>query len=84
MNLVIEHATPQQITIRLREGEVETSVTGWHTPSAVSALLAAVDAVTAGEGYAECFWPEPAHGSSADCWFWWKSRSPSNASHSRI
>lgn len=59
MNLVIEHATPQQITIRLREGEVETSVTGWHTPSAVSALLAAVDAVTAGEGYAECFWPEP-------------------------
>lgn len=59
MNVVIEQASPQQITIRLREGAIDTTVTGWHTARAVTALLTALDVVVAGEGYTECFWPEP-------------------------
>lgn len=59
MNVVIERANPQQIVIRLREGTIEATVTGWHTSRAVTALLTALEGVASGEGYAECFWPEP-------------------------
>ena len=59
MNVEIESATPQQLVIRLREGTVETTITGWHTSRAVTALMSALEVVSAGEGYAECFWPEP-------------------------
>ncbi|MCC7042804.1 MAG: hypothetical protein IT183_03015 [Acidobacteria bacterium] len=59
MNVVIERANPQQIVVRLREGTVEATVTGWHTSRAVTALLTALETVATGEGYAECFWPEP-------------------------
>ena len=65
MNVVIDSANPQQLTVRLREGAVEATVTGWHTSRAVTALLTALDVVAAGEGYAECFWPEPTGQ------FWW-------------
>ena len=51
MNVVIESANPQQIVVRLREGTIEASVTGWHTSRAVTSLLSALDA--------ECFWLEP-------------------------
>ena len=59
MNVVIEHVTPQQIAVQLREGESEATVTGWQTSRAVMALLTALEGVEAGEGYAECFWPGP-------------------------
>ena len=59
MNVVIESANPQNIVVRLREGAAEAAVTGWHTSRAVAALLTALDTVAAGEGRAECFWPEP-------------------------
>lgn len=59
MNVRIDSATPERIVVSLREGEIETSVTGWHTPRAVKSLLTALDIVGGGEGYAECFWPEP-------------------------
>ena len=59
MNLVIDSANAQNIVVRLREGAAETTVTGWFTSRAVTALLTALDGVAAGEGYAECFWPEP-------------------------
>lgn len=59
MNVQIETATSQQLSVRLREGDVETTVTGWNTPRAVTALLSALEIVEAAEGYGECFWPEP-------------------------
>lgn len=59
MNVVIERANPQQLVVRLREGTVEASVTGWNTSRAVTALMTALDIVAAGEGHSECFWPEP-------------------------
>lgn len=59
MNVEIENATPQQLVITLREGVVESTITGWHTSRAVTALMSALEVVAAGEGYAECFWPEP-------------------------
>jgi hypothetical protein len=59
VNVVIERANPQQIVVTLREGTTEATVTGWHTSRAVTALLTALEGVSNGEGYAECFWPEP-------------------------
>jgi hypothetical protein len=59
VNVQIDSATPQQIVVRLREGSLETTVTGWHTPRAVAALLSALEVVESAEGYGECFWPEP-------------------------
>lgn len=59
MNVKIESATPQQIVVRLREGTAEATVIGWHTPRAVAAFMSALEIVESGEGYAECFWPEP-------------------------
>jgi hypothetical protein len=59
VNVEIESATAQQIVIRLREGASETTVTGWHTSRAVTALMSALEMVAAADGYSECFWPEP-------------------------
>lgn len=59
MNVEIASVNPQQIVVRLREGAIDTTVTGWHTSRAVTALLTALEIVEAGEGYAECFWQEP-------------------------
>jgi hypothetical protein len=59
VNVLIDSATTEKIVISLREGAVETSVTGWNTARAVTALLSALEMVASGEGYAECFWAEP-------------------------
>lgn len=59
MNVAIEEVSPEQVTFSLREGDSVARVTGWHTQRAVMALVTALDVVVAGEGYAECFWPEP-------------------------
>ena len=59
MNVSIDRASPEQITFTLREGASTASVTGWHTERAVTALVTALEVVVAGDGYAECFWPEP-------------------------
>jgi len=59
VNVRIDSATSEQIVVCLREGTTETRVTGWHTDRAVRSLVAALDVVAGGDGYAECFWPEP-------------------------
>jgi hypothetical protein len=59
VNVLIDSATPECIVIRLREGTEEVTVTGWHTDRAVRSLLTALDTIAGGDGYAECFWPEP-------------------------
>jgi hypothetical protein len=59
VNVLIDSVTPEKIVLCLQEGTVKTSVTGWHTHRAVTALLSALEMVASGEGYAECFWPEP-------------------------
>jgi hypothetical protein len=59
VNVQIESVSPSQIAIRLREGDVQTTVSGWHTARAVAALTSALEVVEAAEGYAECFWGEP-------------------------
>lgn len=59
MNVHIDSVTPAQIVVRLREGDVETTVSGWNTGRAVAALVSALEVVESAEGYAECFWGEP-------------------------
>lgn len=58
MTLTIERPDTHRLVARLREGTVETEITGWRPEQSSADLLAALDAAEA-EGYGECFWPEP-------------------------
>lgn len=58
MTFSLEQPDPHRLVVHLREGEVETEVSGWNPAQSATHLLAALDAADA-EGYGECFWPEP-------------------------
>jgi hypothetical protein len=58
MTIVVERPDSQRLVARLREGDVETEVTGWQPDQAAARLIAALDAA-ATDGYGECFWLEP-------------------------
>jgi len=58
VTLTFERPDAQRLVARLREGKVETEVTGWVPEQSAANLMAALDAA-ATDGHGECFWPEP-------------------------
>ena len=67
VTIAIEQPDPRRILAKLREGDVETQVTGWGPAQAAADLVASLDAA-AQDGYGECFWVEPAGQ------YWWLLR----------
>jgi hypothetical protein len=58
MHFVVDRLEPHRVTVRLRDGQVETTVSGWQPRVAATDLLSALDGA-ARDGYADCYWAEP-------------------------
>lgn len=67
MRFEIELLEPHRVIVRLREGDVNTTVEGWRPELAAVDLLDALAAADH-EGYAECYWLEPTGQ------YWWMMR----------
>jgi hypothetical protein len=58
MHITIEQPDARRLVARLREGDVDTEVTGWQPEQAAAHLLAALESARR-DGYGECLWLEP-------------------------
>lgn len=67
MNIWLARDGALRLVARLREGDVETEVSGWNPAASAEHLLAALEAAEV-DGYGECFWPEPTGQ------YWWLLR----------
>ena len=58
MHIALERPDNRRLVARLREGDVNTEVTGWQPEQAAAHLLAALESARQ-DGYGECQWLEP-------------------------
>jgi len=65
MNLSFDLSPHDTLTVHLREGDEQTSVSAKPSSAAVTSLRRALDAAVT-DGYGECFWPGTTGGQ-----YWW-------------
>ena len=71
MRFAVDALEPHRVIVRLRDGNVETTVAGWRPEIAAAELVAALEGAER-DGYADCYWPEPTGQ------YWWMLKREDN------